>query len=121
MCDLPLVSHQRLLGVLAVALGHEERPDVARRWLEVQIDQKRRFCGHPHCQLAKVNSGLDALEGEAATFGDRIDLGTIAFACALGYLDFRFASLGWRDARPNTAAWFEWFHGRDSMVETRPA
>lgn len=72
-------------------------------------------------QLAKVNSGLDALEGEVATFGDRIDLGTIAFACALGYLDFRFASLGWRDARPNTAAWFEWFHGRDSMMETRPA
>jgi glutathione S-transferase len=72
-------------------------------------------------QLAKVNSGLDALEGEAATFGDRIDLSTIAFACALDYLDFRFASLGWRDARPNTSAWFEWIHGRDSMVETRPA
>jgi glutathione S-transferase len=72
-------------------------------------------------QLAKVHSGLDALEGEVATFGDRMDLGTIAFACALGYLDFRFASLGWRDARPNTAAWFEWFQGRDSMVETRPA
>ncbi len=72
-------------------------------------------------QLAKVNSGLDALEGEAADFGDRVDLGTIAFACALGYLDFRFGSLGWRDARPNTAAWFEWFHGRDSMVATRPA
>ena len=71
-------------------------------------------------QLAKVNSGLDALEGEVANFGDRVDLGTIAFACALGYLDFRFASLGWRDTRPNTAAWFEWFHGRDSMAETRP-
>jgi glutathione S-transferase len=72
-------------------------------------------------QLAKVNSGLDALEGEVASFGDRVDLGTIAFACALGYLDFRFASLGWRDTRPNAAAWFEWFHGRDSLVETRPA
>ena len=72
-------------------------------------------------QLAKVNSGLDALEGEVADFDTRVDLGTIAVACALGYLDFRFAKLGWRDARPNTAAWFEWFHGRDSMVATRPA
>ena len=72
-------------------------------------------------QLAKVGSGLDALEARAASFGDRIDLGTIAFGCALGYLDFRFASLGWRDTRPNAAAWFEWFAGRDSMVATRPA
>ena len=71
-------------------------------------------------QLAKVNSGLDALERRAASFGDRVDVGTIAFGCALGYLDFRFASLGWRDSRPNATAWFEWFGGRDSMVATRP-
>jgi glutathione S-transferase len=56
-----------------------------------------------------------------AHFGDRVDLGTIAFGCALGYLDFRFASLGWRDARPNATAWFERFGVRDSMVATRPA
>jgi len=71
-------------------------------------------------QLAKVTSGLDALEARAANFGDRVDVGTIALACALGYLDFRFASLRWRETRPNTAAWFEWFGGRDSMVATRP-
>ncbi len=71
-------------------------------------------------QLAKVNAGLDALETRAASFDDRVDVGTIAFACALGYLDFRLASLAWRDHRPNAAAWFEWFSGRDSMVATRP-
>ena len=72
-------------------------------------------------QLAKVTSGLDALESRAADFGDRVNLGTIAFGCMLGYLDFRFASLGWRDGRPKASAWFEWFGARDSMVATRPA
>jgi glutathione S-transferase len=72
-------------------------------------------------QLEKVTSGLDMLESRVAEFGDRVDLGTIAFGCMLGYLDFRFASLGWRDGRPNAAAWFEWFGARDSMMETRPA
>ena len=72
-------------------------------------------------QLEKVTSGLDALESRAADFGDRVDLGTIAFGCMLGYLDFRFPSLGWRDGRPNAAAWFEWFGARDSMVATQPA
>ena len=71
-------------------------------------------------QLEKVNSGLDLIEARAAGFGDRIDLGTIAFGCALGYLDFRFASLGWRDTRPHATAWFERFGARPSMVATRP-
>jgi len=71
-------------------------------------------------QLEKIASGLAALEARAVDLGDRVDLGTIAFGCALGYLDFRFASLAWRDGHPNAAAWFEWFGGRDSMVATRP-
>jgi glutathione S-transferase len=71
-------------------------------------------------QLAKVRSGLDALEARAASLGERVDLGTIAFACALGYLDFRFPSLRWRDERPTTAAWFQTFAARESMVATRP-
>lgn len=72
-------------------------------------------------QLDKVACGLAALEQRASDFGDRVDLGTIAWGCALGYLDFRFATLGWRDRHPNAAAWFEWFGGRESMAMTRPA
>ncbi len=71
-------------------------------------------------QLAKVKSGLDSLEARAAAFGAKVDLGIIAVGCAVGYLDFRLASLGWRAKRPNTAAWFERFGARPSMVATRP-
>ena len=71
-------------------------------------------------QLEKVTSGLDLIEARAAGFAERVDLGTIAFGCALGYLDFRFASLAWRDNRPHAAAWFERFGERPSMIDTRP-
>jgi len=71
-------------------------------------------------QLQKVASGLDALEARAGGFGGRVDIGTIAFGCALGYLDFRFSSLGWRDKRRNVAAWYERFAARESMVATQP-
>jgi glutathione S-transferase len=71
-------------------------------------------------QLAKIAAGLVDLEARAAAFGDRVDFGTISLGCALGYLDYRFASLAWRDTHPNVAAWFAWFGGRDSMVATRP-
>jgi len=71
-------------------------------------------------QIDKITCGLDELEKRAADFGDRVDLGTISFACALGYLDLRYQHLEWRQSRPNAAAWFEWFGGRESMVTTRP-
>jgi glutathione S-transferase len=71
-------------------------------------------------QLDKINCGLADLEARAAKFGDRVDLGTISFGCALGYLDFRFPTLGWRDMRPNVKAWFARFGERKSMVATRP-
>jgi glutathione S-transferase len=71
-------------------------------------------------QLQKVRSGLAAIERQAATLGDRVDLGTIAIGCALGYLDLRFDALGWREQHPATAAWLERFSTRDSMKSTRP-
>ena len=71
-------------------------------------------------QLEKVAGGLDELERRAARFVDRVDLGTIAFACALGYIDFRWGSLEWRKSRPAAGAWYERFAARDSMVKTRP-
>jgi glutathione S-transferase len=71
-------------------------------------------------QLDKVTRGLAEFETRATGFGDRVDLGTIAFGCALGYLDFRFASLAWRDRCPTIAAWFAPFGARAAMVATRP-
>jgi glutathione S-transferase len=57
-------------------------------------------------QLAKVHATLDLIEGKATGFGERVDIGTITFYCALSYLDLRFADLNWREGRPQAAAWF---------------
>jgi glutathione S-transferase len=70
-------------------------------------------------QLDKVTCGLAEIERHATDFGDRVDIGVIAVGCALGYLDFRFASLAWRAHHPATAAWFARFDARPSMVSTR--
>ena len=51
-----------------------------------------------------LHAGLDQLEQEAGSFGDAVDIGTIAAACACGYMDFRYAGDRWRDTRPNLAA-----------------
>ena len=60
------------------------------------------------------------LEERADRLADRLDIGTIALACALGYLDFRFAADNWRDNRPGLASFYETFAARDSMQQTKP-
>jgi glutathione S-transferase len=70
-------------------------------------------------QKQKWRRSLDALEAEAASL-DVVDIGTIAIACALGYLDFRFADDDWRAGRPRLAAWFEQFARRPSIATTGP-
>ena len=72
-------------------------------------------------QKAKIARALDALDGEAASFGETVDIGTITIGCALGYLDFRYAADDWRRGRPRLAAWCEGFARRPSIAETAPA
>jgi glutathione S-transferase len=71
-------------------------------------------------QMDKVTCGLTEIEQRAGALDPRIDLGTIAIGCALGYLDFRFAALGWKNNHPKTAAWFARFAARESMRATGP-
>lgn len=71
-------------------------------------------------QLAKIWSGLAWLESAAPGLGARMDIATIAFGCALGYMDFRFPHIDWRARAPAAARWFESFDQRPSMLATRP-
>ncbi|WP_394831314.1 glutathione S-transferase N-terminal domain-containing protein [Pendulispora rubella] len=75
-------------------------------------------------QLGKVNRALDALEIEARDgrhFSlERLHLGQIAVACALGWLDFRQVAGDFRLARPNLAKWYGQFSERSSMASTVP-
>lgn len=72
-------------------------------------------------QWAKIHTALDRLEARCGDLDGRVDIGTIAIACALGYFDFRFADFDWRGSRPALAAWFAAFAARDSMVATTPS
>ena len=67
---------------------------------------------------AGVLRGLDAAE---AQISDAFDLGAIAMVCALTWLDFRHADLGWREGRPKLAALQAELEQRPSFRDTAPA
>ena len=70
-------------------------------------------------QLAKVGAALDVMEADAPN-ADAPDIGDIATACALFYLDFRFPQLNWREGHPGLAGFAAVIEARPSFQQTRP-
>ncbi len=80
---------------------------------------ERQWPAWRETQEEKARSALGEFERQVAGWpADRLDIGVIALASALGYLDLRFPDMGWRDASPGLAAWFAGFDQRPSMRAT---
>lgn len=116
----PGASRWRALQAQALGDGLLEAALLAR-YEGTLRPEPQRWSAWTEGQLRKVNASLDAVEAGIAEAGDAFDIGHITIACALGYLDFRFPDLAWREGRSATAAWFEAVQQRPSMVATRPA
>ena len=69
-------------------------------------------------QALKVTRALDALETDVPSA--HIDIGAIAVACALGYLDLRFADEDWRAGHPKLAAWYAEIFTHPCLAQTAP-
>lgn len=72
-------------------------------------------------QAGKVVRALDALEASATSLHALATIGEITVACALGYLDFRFANEAWRPGHPKLTAWYESVLKLPPISQTMPA
>lgn len=70
-------------------------------------------------QAGLVTNALQVLEHEQ--LAQHMDIGALTIACALGWLDFRFAHEPWRDGRPRLTAWYDRFRSHPSLMATTPA
>ena len=64
--------------------------------------------------------GVVELDKEAVALGERFDLGAIASAAALAYLDFRVPQIDWRAQAPRLSTWLEGVRSRESFAATVP-
>ena len=71
-------------------------------------------------QMDKITVGLAHFEKTLQAQSKRLDIGVVALACALGYLDFRFADYGWRQRCPTLSVWYEAFAATPAMQSTKP-
>ena len=75
-------------------------------------------------QLGKIAEALRAMSQGLAEkpycSGAHLSLSDIAVGCALGYLDFRFSSIAWRDKYPNLDKLLEKLMQRQSFIDSLP-
>ncbi|MEO6293966.1 MAG: glutathione S-transferase N-terminal domain-containing protein [Burkholderiaceae bacterium] len=76
-------------------------------------------------QLGKVHDSLKAMStglgDKPFCSGIHLTLSDIAVGSALGYLDFRFPEIDWRDTHPNLAKLQEKLMQKQSFIDTIPA
>lgn len=71
-------------------------------------------------QREKIQRALASLEANVPDTQGAPNIGDIALACALGFLDFRFEGV-WREGHPNLVTWLEGFAERvPAFGETAP-
>ena len=69
----------------------------------------------------KTRACLKLLDEEAQALARApFSIGQVTVGCALGYLDYRFASFGWREHAPRLAAWYAALRERPSFQSTEP-
>ncbi|MBF9233860.1 glutathione S-transferase family protein [Microvirga alba] len=113
----PLAARFQVLKRQSLGNGLMDR---AVRWLgenfrppALKSDDVIRSCRQ------SIQAMLDSLEIDATAAGDkRFDMGDATVACALSYLDFRFAAERWRDGRPCLATRYAAQALRPSLRET---
>jgi glutathione S-transferase len=105
LCDAAILA--RLEQTWAGRTAEQRSP----AWIERQMKKV-------HAAVAAMSKGLG---DKPFCAGIHLTLADIAVGCALGYLDFRFASIDWRTAHPNLAKLYDGkLKLRASFIDTAP-
>lgn len=95
---------------------------VLMRMEQTQRTESQRSPAWIARQMGKVEASLEAMSHALADkpwcVDGKYSLADIALGCALGYLDFRFAQLGWRAQFSNLARHAEKLFARQSFIDT---
>ncbi len=112
---------ERFAALRRLALG-DGMLDVALAWIGERL-RPAELRSEPHIALwrAKLIACVGALEHEVEALNAvPFSIGHIAIGVALGYLDFRFGELAWRDGHARLAAWQAGFDARPAARATLP-
>lgn len=99
-----------ILARLEATWGGRSAAQRSQAW----IDRQMRSV---HQALLAMSQGLG---DKPHCAGTHFTLADVAVGCALGYIDFRFADIDWRDSYPNLHKLHDKLAARASFIDTAP-
>jgi glutathione S-transferase len=117
----PSAWPERLTALRRHALGQGMLDNALPLLAEGFRPPERQSDPHKALWRAKLVACVEALENEAEALStSSFTIGHLTIGVALAYLDFRFASLSWRDGHPKLAAWHQTFNARPAVQANMP-
>ena len=116
----PPVGPARWKALRQEALGDGILDATQPRRREIALPQDEGRQTYIALQQGKVKAALAVLEAEADSLGMLTNIGEITIACALGYMDFRYANEPWRPGHPKLEAWYAKVSTMPAMARTVP-
>jgi glutathione S-transferase len=114
---MPSDGARRWRALRLQALADGAMTAVGRLFADERHPESERASGMMARFAAARDAVLDGLEQESLQAEPEI--GEIAVAALLGYLDFRWPERHWRDGRPRLSAWMDGMAARPSLIATR--
>ena len=108
------VKRFRTLTLLALSQGIADAA-VALRYELAQRPEAMRWPDYAERLKSRILMGLDDIESHWQDAIVGVHAGSVALACALGYIDFRHGALDWREGRIKLAVFEKDFSMRASM------
>ncbi len=82
------------------------------------IERRRPAAQQSDAWIARQRRVIERTIPRVTTDSGRFDLGDIALACGLAYMDFRLPEIPWRANRPDLARWLDDVNQRPAMRAT---
>jgi glutathione S-transferase len=115
---IPAGGAERWSALRLQALGDGMMDAAVLRFLERKRPAPQQSREWDKMQRITIQRALNYLEDKVSDWKTDVTIGQITVACALGYLDFRFAEDNWRQGQPGLVSWFADFSERTSMQAT---
>ncbi|MBP0444768.1 glutathione S-transferase N-terminal domain-containing protein [Roseomonas sp. SSH11] len=116
---MPASGPARLRAGIMQALADGIMDAAVARRMQIALPQDEGRQAFDARQKAAVERGLARLEADPPQ--GLTDVGAIAVACALGYLDFRFPAEPWRERFPRLAGWLASVESHPALARSAPA
>lgn len=117
---IPQDSDKRFAALRVEAMADGLMDSTVAVMLEKMRPEDKRFDGAINRQMITVHKILDYFNNNIGQINGELNIGQLALASALGYINLRMSEIAWGEHYPALKQWYDVIEKRDSIASTKP-